>query len=135
MVELDWIPSMGQIRIFWYSNSEQRNVWCSIKLCVMHNNTLNNFTVCKQIGSSLFKMLPTNYPLTHHIALKNLQGSIWHKTQPNQTVVLQGWIWNLVTYEGWYFVKRRNHEVALFLLDSNRNDIIYLYKLSVCSLI
>ena len=60
---------------------------------MLEKNTNICFTVYQQI--SQFKMLPTNYLFTNDIyliymynqdlTLKDLQGLICHKTQPNQT--------------------------------------------------
>ena len=46
----------------------------------------NHLTVCKQMSSGKFKMLPTNYLLINHerMVLNNLQRLICHKTQPTQ---------------------------------------------------
>ena len=60
-----------------------------VKLLVLLSNTWNNLTVCKQMNSGLFKMLPTIYSFTTHtyliykfkpdLALNNLQRLICHK--------------------------------------------------------
>ena len=65
-----------------------------IELLVLHSNTWNHLTVCKQMSCGLFKMLLRKYLFTNNIyiyiyiyikqelALNNLQGLVCHKTQP-----------------------------------------------------
>ena len=53
-----------------------------IILLMLDSNTWNHLTVCKQMRSGLFKILPTNYSFTTHISYiyqPLRSGRIWHK--------------------------------------------------------
>ena len=62
----------------------QTNDWCLIellmlesfncaliKLLMLDNITWNHLTVCQEMSSGLFEMLPTNYSFTNHIYASN----------------------------------------------------------------
>ena len=68
----------------------QTNEWCRIELLVLNTNTWNHLTVCKQMSSGLFKMLPTNYSFTNNIYL---------------TYLCMKQVWHLTTYKGGYTIK------------------------------
>ena len=65
---------------------------------VLDSIAWNHLTVCKQMSSGLLKTLPTNFSFTNqmrlicmyklNLALNNLQGLIYCKTQPISVLVV-----------------------------------------------
>ena len=58
------VPSMDQIELFNYLNVCKQ---MTDELLILHSNTWNHLTVCKQVRSGLSKILPTNSSFTNHI--------------------------------------------------------------------
>ena len=82
-----WVPFMSQAEHFTHlTECKQIN---DIELFELQGSTWNLVTVCNQMSSGLFKMLPKNYSFKHvyqifitcklDLAINNLQSLICHK--------------------------------------------------------